>query len=218
MKTLRVAICGLFALALACGTLSAQQTIRVTPSPNVTIDQTIFPATTVTLFSNLGFSPTDNYFDANGWLVTGPTQGTYSEQWVAAKFQAKKASHVTSLQVAVGVLAAGPGQKIDVAIYNDDGTGQVGTILSPVVVVHTIPTFGTCCSLATATFTSPGISILANTNYWAVVTSDTSDPTLGAAWAFSNLGLPSFNEAEAGWAGNAGAEGAPALAVKGTVP
>jgi len=90
-KIVKVATATLFALALACGTLLAQNRVSdfftVTPSTHIT-PFTDFNNATVTLYTNLGPTPTNEYYNANGYCVTGNNQsgcGT-TEQWIATPF------------------------------------------------------------------------------------------------------------------------------------
>ena len=217
-KTFTRALCCLFVLKLACGTLLAQSrphTIHVSPSGRVVPGA--LPPANITIFSNLGPTPTDLYYSANGWVVTGPADVTFGEQWVAVPFIAKQNSHAFRLQVAVGYLSGT--NKFTLGLYSDSG-GTVGTALINTTVTNA-PPFGVCCATVTKNLPPPGIALTAGTQYWVVARSTpTGADDFEGAWAFSNLGV-AFNDAEAGWTtfsvGDFGA-GQPAAAVLGTTP
>jgi len=218
-KTLIGTALALFVLTLASLTLWAQspraQTIHVTPSPDVTPADNS-DAGLMTIFSNLGPSTTNEYYDVNGYCVTGNNQtacGT-TEQWIAMPFTPLKASHATMLQAAIGVLAGT--NQFQLSLYNDV-SGAPGTSLKTVTVKNA-PTFGTCCKLVAANLGSPGIALTAGTQYWVVFTADdVNAPTFAGAWAFTNFANIGVNAAQAGWTESQDL-GAEAGAVKGTIP
>jgi hypothetical protein len=218
-KTVKVATATLFALALACGTLLAQNRasdfFSVTRSTNVT-PFTDSSNATVTLYSNLGPTATNEYYDADGYCVTGNSQSTCgtTEQWIAMPFTPAKASHATQLQVAIQFQAGT--NEFQVSLYNDVG-GAPGTSLKTVE-ARNAPAAGTCCTLVNVSLGTPGVSLTAATQYWVVASADdTHAPTFAGYWAFTNFANVGYNSAQAGWSvfQDYGAE---AGAVKGTVP
>jgi hypothetical protein len=218
-KIVKVATATLFALALACGTLLAQNRasdfFTVSHSPSVT-PFTDSNNATVTLYSNLGPTTTNEYYDTNGYCVTGNNQSTCgtSEQWIATPFTPAKASHATQIQVALQYFSGT--NEFQVSLYNDVG-GAPGTSLKTVEGKNA-PTAGTCCTLVNVSLGTPGVSLTAATQYWVVVSADdTHAPTFSAYWAFTNFANVAYNPAQAGWT-TFQDNGAEAAAVKGTVP
>jgi len=218
-KIVKVATATLFALALACGTLLAQN--RVSDFFNVTRSTNITPFTdssnaAVTIFSNLGPTTTNEYDNANGYCVTGNNQsgcGT-TEQWIAMPFTPAKASHATQIQIAIQYFSGT--NALQVSLYNDAG-GAPGTSLKTVEAFNA-PAAGTCCMLVNANLGTPGVSLTAGTQYWVVASADdTRAPTFSGYWAFTNFANVAYNPAQAGWI-TFQDNGAEAGAVKGTVP
>ena len=217
-KVLKGTTWGLVVLAFACGTLLAQNKVSdflsLTPSAEITPFHD--PNVTVTLFSNLGPSATNEYYDLNGYCVTGNNQSTCgtTEQWIAMPFTPAQNSHATMIQAAIGIL--GGTNQFQLALFNDVG-GAPGASLKTVE-VHNAPTFGTCCTLVTASLGTPGVALTAGTQYWVVgMADDVHAPTFSGAWAFTNFANVGINSAQGGWSSfqDTGAE---AGAVKGTVP
>ncbi len=219
VKIVKVATTSLFALALACGTLLAQN--RASDFFSVTRSSQITPFTesgnaTVTLFSNLGPSTTNEYYDTNGYCVTGNNQSTCgtTEQWIAMPFTPAKASHATELQAAIQYFAGS--NALQLSLYNDV-SGAPGTSLKTVE-AHNAPAAGTCCMLVSVSLGTPGISLTADTQYWVVASADdTHAPTFSGYWAFTNFANVAYNPAQAGWT-TFQDDGAEAGAVKGTIP
>lgn len=218
-KTFTRTLCCMFVLMLACGTLLAQSrphTIHVNPNGRH-ITPTALPPANVTIFSNLGPTATDLYYSLNGWIVTGPTDPTFGEQWVSVPFVAKSNSHAKGVQAAVGYLAGT--NKFVLGIYAD-AAGTVGAPLAQGNVINA-PAFGSCCALVSRTFPGAGVVLTAGTQYWVVARSaPTGADDFEGAWAFSNS-VFGFNVTEAGWTidnlGDFGL-GQPAVAVLGTTP
>lgn len=219
-KTTRLAAASVFALLLACGTLLAQSRvsdfIRLTPPLEVTATPPDLTPAVVTIFSDLGPSATDNYNDTDGYCVSGSTPSgstcNTGEQWIGMPFVPKQNSHATQVQTAVGTF--GGTNTLVLSIYNDV-SGLPGTALKSVT-VHNAPTFGTCCTLVSASMGSPGVALTAGTQYWVVATTDdTHAPTFTGAWALANNFI-AYNPANSAWASFPSAP--EAGAVKGTVP
>jgi len=218
-KIVKVVTATLFALALACGTLLAQN--RASDFFSVTRSTNITPFTdstnaAVTLYTNLGPTTTNEYYDADGYCVTGNNQATCgsSEQWIATPFTATKASHATQLQAAIQYQAGT--NELQLSLYNDVG-GAPGTSLKTVE-VRNAPAAGTCCTLVSAPLGTPGVALTAGTQYWVVASADdTRAATFAGYWAFTNFANVAYNPAQAGWTvfQDFGSE---AVAVKGTVP
>jgi hypothetical protein len=202
-------------LTLACGTLMAQNAgLKIAHGSlhGVATPTRDSGTATVKIFSNLGPTPTNNYA-IGGYYVTGLTQTTTNEQWVAIPFTPKQNSTVTQLQAAVGYIS---GVKlVNIGLYADSGTNTVGAQLQQVSSNH-IPAFGTCCQLVTVNI--PATAITANTQYWVVATSDDINaPDFVGAWNGSNL-YPNIGAdvSQGGWF--TFGSNVPAVAVKGTIP
>lgn len=219
-KTVKVATATLFALALACGTLLAQNKIQdfvqIEPSFDITPYHNLAPAGTVTIFSNLGPSATNEYDDAFGYCVTGNNQSSCgtTEQWIAMPFTPTKASHATLIEAAIQYYAGT--NALQLSLYNDVN-GAPGTSLKTVE-VRNAPASGTCCTLVAASLGTPGVALTAATQYWVVATADdTRAATFSGYWATANAYL-AYNPAQAGWTSFDDPEGQEAGVVRGTVP
>jgi hypothetical protein len=220
-KLLHGAVCGLFAMAFACGTLMAQNRIqdfvRIEPSLDITpYHASDVGASTVVLFSNLGPTATDAYDDAFGYCVTGNNQSSCgsAEQWIAQPFTPKAASHATGIEAAIQYYAGT--NALQLSLYNDV-SGAPGTSLKTVE-VHNAPTAGTCCTLVAASLGSPGVALTAATQYWVVASADdTHAPTFSGYWGTVNSFI-AYNPAQAGWTAFNDPEGSEAAVVKGTIP
>lgn len=221
---LRTVVCVLV-LLLACGTLFAQtrpKKYHVDPNPNRVITptpRTDSAAANVTFFSNLGPTPDNNYYSLNGWVVAGPNDVTFGEQWIGMTFTPKQTGHVKQIKLPIGWIEGT--NKFVVGLYNDNGAGTVGTLIKQVA-VQNAPTFGDCCTLDTANMGNPGVAITANTPYWVVASHHPSALDFGGAWAFVNLfqafsfaggtDWVTYNLNDFGYAQNT------AMSVSGTVP
>jgi hypothetical protein len=189
---------GLFVLVLACGTVLAQShqpaIAHTTPSKVVTPTRDAPPAL-AKIYSNLGPTATDNYNDATGYYILGPTNSeALSEQWIALPFKPKANSHVSELRVAVGLISGTP--RIIVGLYSDNA-GAVGTLLASAPATH-IPAFGACCSLVTVHITSTAVT--AATQYWiGVTTDDTNAPDFTGVFESSNDANTGGDESAGTW-------------------
>ena len=216
-KTLMRALCCLFVVTFACGMVMAQG-LKIAPKPNhVTfvgahVDHALPPAN-VTIFTNLGPTPTNNYnAAAGGYYVSGPLAvDNPTDQWIGLPFLNKQADHVTQIQTAIGWISGT--KKVTLGIYTDNA-GVVGTMLAQASTNH-IPTSGTCCQLTQVNI--PSTALLANTTYWVVATTDdTAAPDFEAAWQASNQSNIGGDVGQGGWFTFSGL--VPAVAVKGTNP
>jgi len=215
-KTFKLVLC-LALVAFASTMLMAQHrplSVHVTPSTMITPTAKA-PAGFHTLYSNLG--PANNaYYDADGWLVTGPNSALGESQWIAIPFTLSVNATVTALQAAVGY--DGSGRNVFfLGVYSDNG-GVVGDQLASGTVSNA-PNFGTCCALSTAKMT-PSVKVTAGTQYWMVAY--TSNSGAGSdfygAWAFAINDHFDYNVESAGWTDSLSFTGIPAGAVLGTVP
>lgn len=188
-------------------------------------------AATVTIFSNLGPTSTDLFFTGtsivalNGGCIIGADKldsnfcGRHTgETWLAMPFTPKQNSHATALQAAVGVFE-GTNQFL-LALF-DDNNGTPGSALATAAVTDAPPS-NTCCKLATANLSTPGIALTAGTRYWVVAqTDDINAPDFSGIWAFANSGLVAVHQLQANgqpeWSITENAGGF-AFAVTGTTP
>jgi len=221
-KTLVVSVL-LFVTAL-CVTLFAQDNdkriSRTVEKSKIHIPaETPLTLTLTKIYTNLG-SGTDAYYDLQGWTVSGPDSAVGATISVAMAFTPASNSTVTEVQLAIQY-AEGANQ-VNISLYNDSGSNTPGTLIDGPVTVKKLPTFGTCCKLATAKFSS-GASVSAHTQYWVVAqtpTSGTGSDTW-AAWVLVHLpnSLFAYDENGAGWNSTDSSPTAPpAGAVLGTVP
>jgi hypothetical protein len=213
-KMFKPVLC-LFVLALA-STVFAQTAHRpaiahTTPSAVVTPTRALPPALKK-IFSNLGPTATDNYNDATGYYILGPTNSLGdAEQWIALPFTPKTGAHVTELQAAVGSISGT--LKVVVGLYSDNA-GTVGTLLASGSSTH-IPAFGACCQLVSVHITSTAVT--AGTQYWiGVSTDDTNAPDFTGVFESSNDNNTAGNESAGSWF--TFSNNVPAAAALGTIP
>jgi hypothetical protein len=130
------------------------------------------------IYSNLGSSPTDLYYDVAGLVIMGPFFGN-GTGFGAMQFAPKQNSHVSQVRVAVQYGGVGANQ-VNLSIYGDSN-GVPGKLLAGPVTVQNLPNTGTCCALAVASFTP--LSVIGGTKYWVVA--DT--PLIGQGSDFSGF-------------------------------
>jgi hypothetical protein len=185
MTTLKSTLLYVGTLALACGTLAAQDAQRapqmsVTKGSPIVREANAAPAGLKKIFSNLG-SKTDAYDDTNGYLVEGPTNPvTAAYQWIADPFTPKKNSTVKEIQIALVYEGSGT-NTAEVAVYSD-ASGLPGKILAKWNVKN-LPTAGTCCTLVTVK-SKTGLKVKKGTQYWVVGQTDKASTTTYGAWEF----------------------------------
>jgi hypothetical protein len=184
MNTLKSTLLYTGILALACGSLAAEQArapqMSVTKASPVVRKAEAPPAALKKIFSNLG-SKTDAYDDTQGYLVEGPTNPTTGEyQWIADPFTPKKNSTVTEIQIALVYEGAGT-NNAEVALYSD-AAGLPGKALAHWNVKN-LPASGTCCTLIKVT-SKKGVKIKKGKQYWVVGMTDKASTTAYAAWDF----------------------------------
>jgi len=188
-------------LALCNLTLFAQiaerpRTIHTTETSPIHVPPQEVPAALKKIYSNLGTSKTDLYSDAYARVLLGPNSG-YGQQFLGMPFTPKSNAHVSQVQVAVQYGGYGANQ-VNLSIYGDSG-GVPGTLLAGPVTVTNLPVFGTCCTLAVASF-SP-LAVTAGTQYWVVA--DTPLTGTGSdfvgSWDFSIKFFPTAYNVGGGW-------------------
>ena len=191
-----------FTIAMVCvcaltitTSMFAQIHKHTTPNP-VRIPSQEAPAGLVTLFSNLGPTATNNYYAADGWVVSGSSAADFAEQWIAIPFIPKANSPVTRIQAALTYISGT--NKFIVGIYNDNGSNAPGTRIAQYSLANA-PAFGTCCTLVSKAITGAGVAVQAGKTYWLVINSnDQQAPDFEGVWDWSNE-YTSYNAALAGW-------------------
>src|SRR5450755_1283125 len=97
-------------------------------------------------------------------------------------FKPKANAHVSQIRAAVQYSGSGVNQ-VNLSLYSDV-SGAPGVLLAGPVTVKNLPTFFTCCELATANI--PSTAVTAGTQYWVVA--DTPSTGTGSdfygVWAF----------------------------------
>jgi hypothetical protein len=194
--------CCLLAI-MACGTAFAQQgklTSGPYQGPKLPMGAQEAPAAGP-FYTNLVTDPCTscNYSSANGFLLLGPnncyapTAG--QTQWLAYPFNSTKAGAVRQVILAITndtALCTPTSSKFTVAIYSDACTGAPGTQIGSSVVA----TAGISpCTVAVANFAHANVTLVAQTNYWVVVTTSTASTQIGttAVWWEANGAASSVN-------------------------
>lgn len=208
--------CVLFSAVLAlAGTVFAEgphKSHAANPSRFVAPAQSL-PASVKIIFSNLGPSTTDEYYDGAGYDILGPNNSLgFGEQWIAVPFTPKANAHVTALAAAVGWESGA--KEVIVGLYADSGANSPGTLLASKESAN-IPDFDTCCSLVVVTV--PSTAVTAGTQYWiGVTTDDTNAPDFSGVFMSSNEAETAFNPSQEGWFSFV--NDVPAAAAGGTIP
>jgi hypothetical protein len=196
---------------IACGTAFAQQgkiTSGPYQGPKVPMGP-LEPPAAAPFFTNLGANDactSCNYSTANGFLLLGPNNcfSPGATQWLAYPFISTKAGSVRQVILAITndtALCTPTSSKFTVAIYSDGCTSprMPGTQLGTAVVA----TAGISpCTVATANFAHAGVTLVAGTTYWVVVTTSTASTQIAttAVWweTFSAESSVNFNDGN-GW-------------------
>ena len=150
----------------------------------------------VTIYSNLG-TGTNVYNGAAGTGVLGknvPNQ-PYPE-WVANGFTPTANHTVTEIQVGVTWVE---GANSVILSLNEDNGGKPGKTLF-ITQFTNLPTFGTCCTLQTATLTT-GVPVTQGTQYWVVLRTKPTNQGTWNVWNnnFKDLQGPFSNSLGNGW-------------------
>ncbi len=159
-------VVSLFAL---CSLLFGQtdkspRSVHTTEKSAIHVPPQAVPATLTRIYSNLGSSATDLYYDTDGLPIEGPNQNNGYAIFEAMQFTPAADSHVSQVRVAVQYYGIGTSQ-VDLNIYSD-ADGVPGTLLAGPAVVKNLADFGTCCTLAVGSFTP--VAVTAGTRYWVV--------------------------------------------------
>jgi hypothetical protein len=205
---------------LACGAMFAQD-LKIAPAGALTSAVVPYRDTNsadanITIFTNLGPTPTNLYNINGGYYVLGPTNSVgASEQWIAVPFTPKVNSHATQLEAAIQWISGV--KKVNLGVYSDNA-GVVGTLLpggqgSSAI----IPLYPSCCQLVKVNLIAPGVALTAATPYWLVATTDDiAAPDFTGVWQPSNTATTGADVAQGGWFTFSNLW--PAGLVKGTAP
>lgn len=125
---------------------------------------------------------------------------SHSEVWQALPFTPKADVHAKTLAAAIAHVSGT--KKVLLGVYSDSG-GLPGTPL-PDGQGRTanIPDSGECCELANVRLLGAGVLLLANTQYWLVVSPDNVNaPDFHGIWQPSFLAVTAYQEPEnfSGW-------------------
>ncbi len=150
----------------------------------------------VTIYSNLG-TGTNVYNGAAGTGVLGrnvPNQPF--PEWVANGFTPTANHTVTEIQVGVTWVE---GANSVILSLNEDNGGKPGKTLF-ITQFTNLPTFGTCCTLQTATLTT-GVPVTQGTQYWVVLRTKPTNQGTWNVWNnnFKGLQGPFSNSLGNGW-------------------
>ncbi len=192
----------LFVAIMACGTAFAQQgKIKSGPyqGPRVPMSsEAAPPPANRPFYTNLEVNTCTgcNYSADNGYFILGPSNcfAPGATQWISYPFTSGKSGAVRKVLLSItdsGFCVAGS-LKFTVAIYTDACTNTPGTQIGSAVVA-TAP--AAPCALASANFGAAGVSLVAGTKYWVVVTTDSSSTQVSttAVWWMANLAQAPFN-------------------------
>jgi hypothetical protein len=186
---------------MACGTAFAQQgkmTSGPFQGPKVPMAAPDNPDVGP-FYNNLVVNPctTCNYSADNGYFILGANNcfAPGATQWISYPFVSTKTGNVRSVQLAItdSGFCAASSTGFTVAIYSDNGscTGpgtQIG--LSVRATAPAAP-----CALANANFGRAGVSLVAGTEYWMVVTTSAAATQIGttAVWWEVNGAIQNYN-------------------------
>jgi hypothetical protein len=199
-------------LSLACLTLftcasltvlaSGKNKINYEFSPDGRFVRAIDPPAVVTpaeteakakkIFSNFSKDKLAVYFSIWGNTIAQGGQNFPFQTWVAEPFTPAVNATVTKIETSAGRQSSGSAG-FEIGLYSDAG-GVPGSVLQSVHVA-TLPTYGQCCDVSTATF-STGVPVTAGTEYWVAVTTTAQDTDI-YAWAFNSTNMT--NQPAASW-------------------
>ena len=133
----------------------------------------------VKIFSNIGTAyPKGTYWCCTGATIFGPTAASGApEFWEAAGFTPTANHTVTKIEIAVGFVQGTNGLVLTV---NEDSGGVPGKVIKTYALTN-LPTFGSCCVVATKT-DSTGISVTKGKQYWIVLKTNKKESNTWAAW------------------------------------
>lgn len=194
------------ALALCGGAVAASSDVQVSADGTTATFVGTAPAalSTVTraqplasklIYSN--FSSSGTLFDAySGWVVSGRQSSVERVVSQAMAFSAAKASTLKSVSLALSHFTGTNEYKISI---NADIDGVPGPILKQLAVTE-LPSFGSCCVIASTGF--GGLALEADQTYWLVAR--VPKPQLAdsfGVWNFNNTGATGLMalRSDGGW-------------------
>jgi len=207
-----------FALALCSASLYAQKPKTVEYGGSVRFEGPAqeAPATLMKIYSNLG--PATSAYSSSAWSLNGPNSAAGLSQFIAMPFTPKANAHVSQVRAALQYNGSGA-NRVNLSLYSD-ASGVPGVLLAGPVTVKNLPTYFSCCKLASATFDN--VAVTAGTQYWVVA--DTPAAGTGSdfygVWAFvppSKLSVGA-DVGGGGWFSFQASVQEPAGAVYGTIP
>jgi hypothetical protein len=140
--------------------LAGPRTVHTSPKPGTHTPAEEPPPSLTRIYSNLGSAP--YVYNGNiGNEVAGPSSNRVSGVFEALSFTAKVHAHVTVIKAAISYVRGA--NQVNLSLYSDAG-GVPGAILAGPYTVSNLPTFGTCCALATWNL-STGVAVTAGTRY-----------------------------------------------------
>lgn len=167
------------------------KTVRVINPPAPVAGPQNSPTVT-TIASNFSRYPLATYFSIWGNTVAQGGSNFPFQTWVGVAFTPTVNATVRRIQVSAGRQSSGT-NGFEVNLYSD-ASGVPGTVLGTVHVSN-LPTYGQCCQVATANFTT-GIPVTAGTQYWVVVSTTAQDTDI-YAWPFNSTDMS--NHPAASW-------------------
>jgi len=132
---------------------------------------------------------TDNrygeYFCCLGDAVGGPNSARYI--WVAVPFIPSANMNVKKVEAGIQYVT---GTNEIVLSINSDNNGLPGNALATFHVKH-LAGGGSCCKLAVGT-SANGVPVTQGTQYWLVVSTDSSDQDFLGGWVFNTTDMRSY--------------------------
>lgn len=156
------ALCGV-ALLLAQSRPVASRTVQTTEKSSVHTPAVLTPGL-ARIYSNLGRS-TDAYNDESGEVVAGPTSILGISLYYALPFTPMADASVHQVTAPLVYNGFGANQ-VNLSLYSDSD-GVPGAILAGPETIKNLPSFGTCCTMASWTLSTP-LGVSAGTQYWIV--------------------------------------------------
>jgi hypothetical protein len=138
-----------------------------------------------TIAGNLSRYPYGTYFCCYGYTISGPNSFLGSAYWIGIPFT--PATTMTAKQVQVSVGWGGSGTNGVTVSLNADASGLPGPAIASADATN-LQDYGDCCQLVTEGG-GHGVTVNAGTQYWLVVSTDTSTEDTFDAWAFNSTDM-----------------------------
>jgi len=195
-KTLVASLLALTILATAVSALAADHSnlilldreVVVTHPAKVTTPGVAHDASLATIAGTLSDYPYGVFFCCYGFYITGLTNllNVVPEYWQAVPFT--PAANMTVREVEASVLWD-EGVNAVVLSLNRDSNGLPGTAIHTWNVKN-LALIGSCCQLATGK-SKAGIAVKKGTQYWLVVSTNSNDSNIFAAWEVNSTDMRS---------------------------